>query len=143
MAGAPQQGGGQSDGSSGILWTVAAIFAAGYGIWYGFKDYIVYYYFQLKIYEIDVLSHFTHNLDDVRYTILSTNITKVQPNDIMNVGTAVGYYLRIPCIALIMVLAVVVFFSNSVRIYKRIYDMRALLTLEQTNWPQIAPVANL
>jgi intracellular multiplication protein IcmP len=139
---APQQGN-QGDNSAGVLWTVAAIFAAGAGVWYGFKKYLVYYFFKLKLVEIGLLSHFTSNLDDVRYSISLLDINAVTLQDVLHVGQAVGYYLRIPCIIFICILAVVVFFSNSVRIYKRIYDMKALLVLEQKNWPQVSPVANL
>lgn len=140
---AAQQAGGQPDNSAGILWTMAAIFAAGAGIWYGFKKYLVYYFFKLKLAEIDLLSHFTNNLEDVRYSITMIDPSNVLLVDLLHAGTAVGYYLRIPCIIFILILAVVVFFSNSVRIYKRTYDMRALLTTEQENWPQVSPVAKL
>jgi intracellular multiplication protein IcmP len=142
MAAAQQQGGG-SDGSAGILWAIAAIFATLAGVWYGFKNYIIYYFFRLKIIEISLFSHFTHNLDDVRYTILQMNPGTTSLADMMTIGSAVGYYLRIPCIVIIMALAVTVFFTNTVRVFKRIYDMRILRTLEQVNWPQISPVAGL
>jgi intracellular multiplication protein IcmP len=143
MAGAQQQGGGQGDSSSGMLWSIAALFAAMAGVWYGFKNYIVYYFFKLKLFEISMLAHFTHNLDDVRYSMLTADPNNVDFNFLANVGSAVGYYLRIPCIILIAFLAVLVFTSNTVRVFKRIYDMRILRNLEQVNWPQISPVAHL
>lgn len=142
MAAAPQ-GGNQGDNSSGVLWSVAALFAVGAGIWYGFKKYLVTYYFKLKLLEIDVLSHFTNNLDDVRSTIYSMDVNTIQLVDVLHVGEAVGYYLRIPCIIFICILAVVVFFTNTVRLYKRTYDMRSLRVAERPNWPQISPVTHL
>jgi intracellular multiplication protein IcmP len=141
MAAAPQQG--QGDNSSGVLWVVAALFAGIAAVWYAGKKYIVYYYFMVKLFEINLLSHFTGGLDDVRAAIVGADPTTITMDDMFKIGSAVGYYLRIPCIAFIFVLAIVVFFSNSVRVFKRIYSMRDLANLEQFNWPQGVPVAGL
>jgi intracellular multiplication protein IcmP len=143
MAGAPQGGGNQSDNSAGIIWITAAVFIAFGVLWYTFKAQIAGAYFKLKLLEIDVISIFTHNLDDVRVSIIGTNPAQLKFEDIMRVGDAVGDYLRIPCIIIIVALAVIVYLSNSVRTFKRTYEMKDLLEAEQVNWPQIAPVAKL
>ena len=141
MAGAQQPN--QSDNSMGILWIIGAILVFSAVIWYYFKNTIISVYFKIKLFEIDLLSHFTTKLDDVRSLILLTNPAKFTFQDVLSVGEAVGDYLRIPLVILIFILAVVVFFTNSTRIFKRVYKMRDLLELEQVNWPQITPVAKL
>jgi intracellular multiplication protein IcmP len=135
MAAAPQQGGQES--SAGILWITAAI------IWYKGQKYIVIYYFKLKLLEIDVLSYITSNLDDVRTSILVSDPATTTFDTMLKVGQAVGYYLRIPCIVIIFFLAILVYTTNKVRIYKRIYSMRDLVNLEKSNWAQSTPIAGL
>lgn len=141
---APSQGGGNpQDNSAGIVWITAAIFVALGVIWYSFKAQIVGFYFKLKLLEIDIISLFTHNLDDVRTTIMGSNPGQLTFDDVMRIGDAVGDYLRIPCVIIIAGLAVAVYFSNSVRTFKRAYDMKDLLQAEKINWPQVSPVADL
>lgn len=142
MAAAPQQGG-QGDSSAGILWVVAAIFAGLLAVWYSGQKYIVSTYFKLKLLEISFLSYFTNNLDDVRSYILTADPAHTSMDNMLQAGAAVGYYLRIPCIAFIVLLAIAVFFSNSVRVFKRTYNMKDLASLEVENWPQISPVVKL
>jgi intracellular multiplication protein IcmP len=141
MAAAPQQGGQES--SAGILWITAAIFALMMAIWYKGQKYIVIYYFKLKLLEIDVLSYITSNLDDVRTSILVSDPATTTFDTMLKVGQAVGYYLRIPCIVIIFFLAILVYTTNKVRIYKRIYSMRDLVNLEKSNWAQSTPIAGL
>jgi intracellular multiplication protein IcmP len=142
MAAAPQ-GGNPGDNSAGILWVVAAIFGGLAAVWYTEQAAIVSFYFDIKLFEISLLSHFTNNLEDVRTAILNSDPSKTSMDQMMLIGSAVGYYLRIPCIIFILILAVVVFFGNSVRVFVRTYNMKDLVTLEQDNWPQIVPVAKL
>ena len=142
MAPAPQGGQG-GDNSAGILWVVAALFAGIWAVWYAEQTVIVSGYFWMKLAEIDLLSHFTNNLEDVREAIFNSNPSTIDLDHITKIGSAVGYYLRIPCIAFILLLAVVVFFGNSVRVFKRTYNMKDLATLEQDNWQQIVPVVKL
>lgn len=144
---APPGGGGQqsgqSDGSTGILWGLAAIFATVGVVWYLYKKYIITAYFKLKLAEIYLISFFTNRLDDVRTVILSANPEAYDVQQVLQVGDAVGNYLRIPLVLILVTLAVVVYFSNSTRVYKRTYSMRMLAQLERVNWPQITPVVNL
>jgi intracellular multiplication protein IcmP len=142
MAGAAQQPN-QSDGSSSILWVVAGFFATAGVIWYIFKKQLIHYFFVLKLAEINLISYFTSNLNDVRTTILAADTSQLKLEDVMRIGDAVGSYLRYPCIFIIVVLAVVVYFSNSVRTFKRIYSMLDLLNLEKNNWPQVSTVSKL
>lgn len=142
MAAAPPQSG-QPDNSSGILWIVGATLVFAVIIWVVFKKAIVGFYFHLKLLEINLISHFTHNLDDTRTAIQSIDVSQVAFEDVMKIGEAVGYYLAIPFVILIVILAFVVYFAHSTRVFKRIYDMRSLAELEHPNWPQITPVIKL
>lgn len=142
MAPAPQQGGG-SDNSMGILWIIAAILIFTALVWYLFKAKIIHFYFKIKLLEIDFISLFTHRLEDVRTAILNADTSQLNLDDVVRVGNAVGEYIRIPIIAIIVVLAFVVYFANTTRTFKRSYSMRELSKLEKDNWPQITPVIGL
>lgn len=143
MAGGGGQQASQPDGSSGILWGIAALFVFGGAVWYLYKKYIIAAYFKLKLAEISLISFFTHNLDDVRTTIITTDPEKFKVEDVMQVGAVVGAYLRIPFVLILIILAFVVYLGNSTRVFKRTYDMRVLANLEKVNWPQITPVLGL
>ncbi|MDR3492489.1 MAG: type IVB secretion system coupling complex protein DotM/IcmP [Gammaproteobacteria bacterium] len=141
MAAAPQQG--QGEGTAGILWVSVAFLATIAVIWFAFKNVLITYYFKLKLFEISLISYFTDSLNGVRYDILSANANKITFPEVLKLGEQVGNYLVYPCIAIIVILAITVYFTNSVRSFKRTYDMKALATSEQVNWPQISPVVKL
>ena len=144
MAGAPQQSG-QDDQSTSILWITAALFVAGGVIWYLYKDYIITVYLDIKLYEVNFLSFFTHNLGDTKATIQSylSDPKNVSFQQVIDVGRAVGNYLRFPLVVILFFLAFAVYQSNLLRTYKRIYSMKELAGLEKDNWPQIYPVIGL
>ncbi|EKD71785.1 MAG: IcmP, partial [uncultured bacterium] len=142
---APQQQS-QQDNSSAILWGVAAIFAAVGGIWYTFKTYIVTGFLMLKLVEVNLLNAVSNNhFEPIRNLILTAlaNPSKIQYTDLIHIGNSVGETLRYPFVLLLFVLAVLVYSSNSVRIFKRTYKMKELAKLEVGNWPQITPVVDL
>ncbi len=146
MAGAAPQSG-QPEGSMGILWIVAAVFVVLAVVWYVFKKAILGFYLHIKLWEIDYfLQFFTHALDDTRtyiQNILSPTAETISFQDMSDIGTAVGSYMRYPLIALTLIMAAIVFFSSSTRSFKRTYSMKTLAELEKTNWPQITPVIGL
>lgn len=138
---APQQSG--QPESSGFLWVVGAILAIAAIIWFSFKKQLISFYFTVKLWEIDLLSLFTNSLQDVKTYILNANPQTLSFNDVIKVGQAVGEYLRIPSIIILVLLAIVVYFANSTRSFKRTYTMKDLAELEKANWPQITPVLKL
>ncbi len=154
MAAAPQQGGGDQGNNAGILWTVAAIFAAGAAIWYGLKKYIVVGFLHLKLWEIDIVNTFFNsigfqkpNLENL-HTLLANVLAGPNPsvltfNQILMIGQEVGNYYKYPLVVLLLILSVAVFFGNSTRVFKRTYSMKEFVKLEQVNWPQITPVVGL
>ncbi len=54
-----------------------------------------------------------------------------------------GDYVRYPIVLIIFILAIVIFFSSSTRIFKKTYKMIDLVEAEKANWPQITPVVHL
>jgi intracellular multiplication protein IcmP len=153
---APQQGGNSSDNSAAMLWWVAALFAAIGAIWYVFKNHIIGGYLAIKLYELDLISYFATflnrfmNIDvsqfaQVRSVLMYArmNPANVSYPDLVSLGTVVGDWLRFPLMLLMLGLAVVVYFGNTVRVFKRNYNMQDLAKLEKNNWPQITPVVGL
>lgn len=143
---AAQQPGGQSDNSAGILWGVAALFAVLGGIWFVFKTQLVSFYLLLKLYEVHLLNAITGDrYEQMHKTILIAmeNAKKLTFSDIIAIGEGVGIVIRYPFVILMLVFAVVVYFSNTTRVFRRTYNMRDLAKLEKVNWPQISPVVGL
>lgn len=143
---AAQQGGNQGDHSAGMLWGIAAGFAALGMMWYAFKDYIVIAYLSIKLYEVNFLSlfspsHFAPIQSAIQAAIASPGTIKFA--DLATIGQSAGDILRIPFAIILLVLAFIVYLGNSTRVYKRIYQMNDLAKLEKINWPQISPVVDL
>lgn len=143
---APQGGGQQSDNSAGILWTIAAIFAAIGIIWYAFKVYIVIFYLSIKLYETDLLNIiFANHFDDLHAAILYalSHAKTLSFAEIIMLGQGVGDVLKFPFAILLGLLAIVVYFGNSTRVFRSTYNMRDLARYEKENWPQISSVVEL
>ena len=144
MAAAPQSG--QQDNSSGILWGIAALFAAIAGIWYAFKVQIVTSFLMLKLLEVNILNAVTNDyFDSLHQTIVASLASpdKLSYHDLVLIGSAVGESIRYPFVLLLMVLAVVIYLGHTTRVFKRTYSMLDLAKFEKENWPQINPVLDL
>ncbi len=137
------QGGDQSDNAYGLLWIIAAILIFCYGIWYVYRVQLTKAYFAVKLYEIKLIGYFTNRLDDVRQVIISTDPATLTFKDVLQVGSLVGEYVRIPVVIIILGLAIIIYFTNSTRSFKRTYNMRDLAEAEKKNWPQICPPLGL
>lgn len=59
------------------------------------------------------------------------------------IGSAVGNWLRIPFAIILGLLAILIYFGSTARVYKSQYNMKDLAKLEKVNWPQISPVVGL
>lgn len=144
---APQAGGGgQSDNSTGILWSIAAIFAFLGGVWFVFKAQLVSFYLLIKYGEIHLVNLVTgHRYMAVENLIQSARAssTNLSFNDVLTLGDSVGQLLRYPFAAVMILLAFLVYFGNSTRVFKKNYSMKDLAKLEVVNWPQIHPTLDL
>jgi intracellular multiplication protein IcmP len=137
---------GQSDNSTGILWGVAALFVTVAAIWFVFKTQIITGYLTLKLLELNVVNAiFGGKYADMAAVIANgrANASTLGLHDLMDMGSAVGNIIRYPFVILMMILAVVVYFSNTTRVFKREYSMKSLAKEEYSNWPQITPVIGL
>lgn len=142
---APQQGN-QSDNSTSILWGVAALFFAIGFIWFAFKKYLVMFYLTIKLYQANFLGFFsTDHANQLRSSLLPAlqNVEGIKFADLIQMGSATGDWFRFPFAILLFVLAIVVYFGNTTRIFKRSYNMRDLVKTEKGIWPQIIPIADL
>lgn len=145
------QGGGQGDHSYDVLWTMAAIFVVGGIVWYIYKAQIVSGFLTLKIYELDALNFLGKLIDHpyyfepLRQTLITARegAANIGYMDLLNKGGQVGKYLRIPAVVLLVMLGVIVYLTNTSRVYRRTYSMRNFAKLESKNWPQITPVMNV
>lgn len=142
---APQQSPNQ-DNSSGILWVIFGIFAAAGLIWYAFKNYIIYGFLVFKLYEAKLLSFVSPSyFDPIQTNILLAmkHAGQLSFNDLLTVAEHVGNVIHIPFAIFLFLLAVLVYFGHTARVYKKSYDMKSLAKLEKENWPQISPIVDL
>jgi len=143
---APQGGGNQSDNSTGILWGIAAIFAAIGIIWYAFRVYIVMFYLSIKLYEVDLVNALTGNrFEDLHAALIYAiaHAKSLQFADVVMLGQGVGSIFRYPFAILLIVLAFIVYLGNSTRVFRNTYSMKTLAKNEKENWPQISSVVDL
>lgn len=149
---APAPQGNQSDNSSAMLWWVAAIFAAIGAIWFTAKTQIISVFLTIKYYELIFITTVTSYLHIDTSTLAQTqaalNYARTNPGNLnftqlLLLGESVGDLLRIPLVILLFILAIVVYVSNTARVYRHTYSMNDLAKLEKVNWPQITPVVSL
>jgi len=135
----------QQEDSMALLWGLIGFFAILGIIWYSLHDQIVYGYLTLKMWEIDLLSLFTHSSAvmqaKAQMAVARTSVTEF--SSMVAYGQLVGTYIRIPLTILMVFLMIVVFRGDSTRSFKRIYGMKTLAQAEVQNWPQIQPVIGL
>ncbi|MBP9725964.1 MAG: type IVB secretion system coupling complex protein DotM/IcmP [Gammaproteobacteria bacterium] len=141
---APGGGGGQQpDNSLGPLWIMLFICIIGGLIWYFLHAYLMLVFLKLKVIEMEVIGLFTSRLDGVRAyasTVSPGAVTFVQAQ---YVASSVGKYIAIPCVVLMLLLAVVIYKAASATGYRRSYNMKELSQAQQEIWPQIKPVVPL
>ncbi len=139
---AQQQGGGQqgADNAFAPIWITVAIFLVGYLIWYFFKAQIVHAIFYVNLLQAKLISIFTDNLQNEIYIMKTINPKSVSMNDLVSLCVAVGNYMRYPVLAILVGLAVWLYFSNVTLKFRRTHSMKTLREQEQWNWNQIMPV---
>lgn len=141
---APGGGGGQQpDNSLGPLWIMLAICIVGGLVWYFLHAYIMLVFLKLKVIEMTIIGLFTSQLDGVKAyasVVSPASVTFVQAQYI---ASSVGKYISIPCIVLMVLLAIVIYKSSSATGYRRSYNMKELAKAQEDIWPQIKPVAPL
>jgi intracellular multiplication protein IcmP len=143
MAQQPQQGG--NDSSMGAVWVAALALVAVILIWKGGHDYIVSFIFQVNIWQAKLLNFFVHSskLSNDIYLMQTINPASVDWEQLVTYSWSVGSYMRYPVILILVALAILLYRSNTILKYRKIYDMQRLRNQEQNNWPAIMPVVKL
>lgn len=126
--GAQQQ---QNDNSLGPLWIMLGICVVIGVTWYIAHEYIVYGIFKLKLAEIAVISIFTNKLGHIQQIIHTLPPADVSLSQLGYICAEVGKYIRIPCIIMLLVFAVLIYRSGSASSFTQIYNMKNMLELEQ------------
>jgi intracellular multiplication protein IcmP len=137
----PQQQ--SSDNSLAPLWIIIALFVLGWLLWSFFHTQIVAFSLLIKSWEARCIAFF---LPSVSY--LPAEIKHLSPSDVafsqlVDISQTVGNYLRYPIIVLLVVLALIIYFSHISLNFKKVYTMKSLTEAERQNWPQITPVVKL
>lgn len=138
----PQQQGG--DNSLAPFWIICGIFAVLWGVWYFAHEQIASVYLQIRLYEAEFIRFFAgSNANELITSIRNTSPADADFNTLANISTSIGNYLRYPVIIILLVLALVIYFSKATSRYKKTYNMKQLVQDERESWPQITPIADL
>lgn len=139
--GQQQQGG--ADNSMGFLWITIALFIAVLVIWYVWHAQIVAFVFQIKLFEIAIVSLFSTGLDSLKQAIQSTPTTNITIMQLGAVSELVGKFIRFPLAGILVVLSFLLFRTSAANNFRKVYTMKTLQKQEEENWPQIHPTVNL
>lgn len=153
-----QQQSGQ-DSSLDFLWIMAILLGAIILTWYFGKVYITKGVFYVRYYEIVAINFvldfwskliqfigfapFRSGLYEWSIYIRNNFGMAVSFNSLVDLSTAVGNYLRYPLTLLALGGAAILHFTGISHRFRNTYTTDQLKKLEQVNWPQITPVANL
>jgi intracellular multiplication protein IcmP len=136
----PQQSG---DNSLAPLWIVLCIFLLGWLLWAFFHTQIVAFLLQIKFWESRLISFVLPSMAPLPVSIHDLIPSQVQFPQLLAISREVGNYLRYPIIVILVVLAIIIYFSHINLQFKKFYNMNTLAMAERKNWPQISPVIKL
>lgn len=143
---AAQQQQSQGDNSLAPLWIAVGVFLLLIGIWYFAQPQIVGFVLHVRLAEIALIRLFTSGLDPLNKLIFNIPYSEygnIGIDQLMNISNQVGMYLRYPIVAILFILAVILYLSNPTLRFKKIYSIQSLAEQEKINWPQITPVVRL
>ena len=141
---APQGGGGgQQEGSMGLIWVIVGAFLLLWGAWYFGHGEIVKLFFHLKLAEISAIQFFANVLDDTKQLILTTDPRQISFSTMTHVASSVGHYMRIPVVIALVLMGITLYFKSATVGFKRTYNMKDLLRTETQIWPYEMPILNL
>lgn len=140
---APQQQQGGGDNSLAPFWIVMAIFIFGWAIWAFAHEHIVAFIFEIRLLEIKLISLFSHDVLKIGNAIKNIAPADVTFDQLSDVSTQIGDYLRYPIAIILGVLAFAIYFGHATLQFKKSYSMQRLVEEEKVNWPQITPTAKL
>lgn len=138
-----QQSQGGGDNSLAALWMTLLFFALLGGIWYVFHAQIVAFVFKLKYLEALMAAIFSGKAIALAQTLNNINPAGIKIGVLVSVLGEVGQYIRYPVVIILMILAVVLFYTHPTLRFKKIHNMKTLYEQEKFNWPQIMPVSKV
>lgn len=136
-------GGGGGDNSLAPFWIIVGLGFLGFLIWHYLHEQIVIIVFKLKLYQAYLIQIFNSNIDPAIEYIHTANPEIVKFNDIRLLSETIGNYTRYPFAFVMIILAVILYFSNITFRFKNNHNMKTLRKQEQKNWPQIKPNLDL
>lgn len=139
-SGSQQQSG---DNSLAPLWIVVGLFILGWLLWSFFHTQIVGFSLAIKVWEAHLIAFFFPSIAYLPVEIKHLAPGQVEFSQLLEVSRAVGTYLRYPIIAILILLALITYFSHINLQFKKMYNMKSLTEAERKNWPQISPVIKL
>lgn len=141
-------GGEQGDQNSyALLWIIAAVFVIMGVVWHFWSDKLKIAFVAIKKYETIAISYFIDN-PNVDIALRGLSQAQIDPNKLTLeyasiISTFIGGYLMYPIIAMLVIMAIVMFKGHATMRFTKAYNMDTLVQQEKDNWPQIYPVANL
>ena len=148
----PPQGGGGGGGQKpsvdnhmGPIWVIVGLFVVGFIIWVWARGPLIRAFCYLKLFELAIIGFFTNKAALLEITVrqIMLSPTTVSVTQLTTMATAVGSYLFIPVMIILLVMAIVLYFRSSTSNFRHIYTMKSLQNTERVLWPQITPVMKL
>ena len=140
------KGGGQQqppsqDTSMNAIWISIGVVALAIVVWFIWREYIILFVYKLKLYQALFMSNFTDQLDSTIQYLYVVEAGGVTFDEMLAVTERVGSFIAIPYIILLILFAIILYFTNTGLRFRKKYSMKDLRLQEYINWPQIAPVA--
>ncbi len=139
MAGGGQQPG-QGENHYNYLWLLLGGAVVLWLVWHFGHTYIVAGIYRLKIFEIDIISLFTDKLQGMKLWIYDNPASYVNLDQVWDIATKVGDYIRIPIFLTLLALAFAMYMGQPVSRFKKTYSVERLVQAEKDNWHMITPV---
>lgn len=135
-----QQGG---DNSLAPLWIIVGLFVLAWVVWSFAHTQITIFLLQIKLGEAQFISLFSDHGREIAAVVRSVSPSTAPFDEIVGISAMIGDYLRYPLMAIIGLLAAVMYFGHANLRFKKTYTMQRLVDEEKYSWPQITPVADL
>ncbi|MFY7697393.1 MAG: type IVB secretion system coupling complex protein DotM/IcmP [Legionella sp.] len=131
-----------NDNSMAPVWITVLLFLTGYLIWSLGHQYIVTVVFYLNILQAKLVHLFTGGSQlQLEIDLMQTvNPADVSWEELLSCSRRIGYYVRYPVVALLILLAILLYRSDITLKFRRAHDMKTLRMQEQHNWSSIMPV---
>jgi intracellular multiplication protein IcmP len=137
-----QQGSGGGDNSMAPVWIMVLLIITLYFIWHSAHEYIVRFVFSLNILQAKLISLFVNSpkLENDLYVMSTVDPATVEWNQLIDLMRGVGSYIRYPIVAILGLLAILIYKSNITLKFRKAHNMKTLRAQEQHNWKAIMPI---